>query len=420
MKETFLEELRWRGLLQQHTPNFEYLLTLPEQKAYIGFDPTAESLTIGNLVTVMLLKFWQKHGHTAIVVLGGATGRIGDPSGKQEERNLLDISTINQNIQKQQQQFVHLLGEDILLLDNFQWYKDMNTLMFLRDIGKYLTVNYMSAKDSVTSRIDTGMSFTEFSYQLLQAYDFNFLYNNYGCNIQFGGADQWGNMTSGMDLIRKMSGGNVGVLTCPLLTKSDGNKFGKSETGNIWLDKTMTSPYKFYQFFLNTSDEDAVRFIKIFTLLDQASINIVIQQQQLAPHLRILQKTLAQHITELVHNRAMRITAEKTTELLFGKVTTEMILHLTICDLQSLSSEIPMKVMNISTLPINVVDILVVNNFISSKTEAKKHIQNAAITINQHKILDNTRMIDNTWLLFDKYILLRFGKKQFGIIDVVQ
>ena len=323
----FIEELRWRGMLHNITPELEKIVETQQITAYLGIDPTASSLTVGNLAALMMLMHLQRAGHRPVVLVGGATGMIGDPSGKKSERSLLDEETLQKNIAGQKVQLQKLLDFDndtnpAIMVNNYDWFKEINVLDFLRDIGKHLTVNYMMAKDSVKSRIETGISFTEFSYQLIQGYDFVHLYKNYGCNVQMGGSDQWGNITAGTELVRRMLGVDASAVTCPLITKADGTKFGKSEGGNIWLNPELTSPYQFYQFWLNASDEDAGKFIRIFTFLSQAEIEELEAEHTEAPHLRKLQKRLAQEVTTMLHGAENCAVAIDASQILFNKKTT--------------------------------------------------------------------------------------------------
>jgi tyrosyl-tRNA synthetase len=331
MPTNFVQELQWRGLLHDLMPDTESFLSSTPTKGYIGFDPTADSLHIGSLVQIIILMHFQKAGHTPIVLVGGATGMIGDPSGKSNERNLLDQQTLEKNcrgIQTQLEQFLNFdssIQNPAVVVNNYDWMKSYTLIDFSRDIGKHLTVNYMMAKESVKKRLGAdskvGMSFTEFTYQLLQGYDFLHLYNTLECKLQMGGSDQWGNITTGTELIRRKEGGKAYALTCPLIKKADGSKFGKTEEGNVWLDKSRTSPYKFYQFWLNTSDEDALSYIKIFTFLPRDVIEEKIQEHQTAPHLRLLQKTIAEEVTTLVHGKEAYLKAVEASQLLFGKTT---------------------------------------------------------------------------------------------------
>src|SRR5690554_447513 len=335
MSKNFIEELKWRGMIHDSMPGVEEHLQEEMRAAYVGIDPTADSLHIGRLVSVMMLSHFQRSGHTPIALLGGATGMIGDPSGKSQERNLLDIETLRYNQEKIKQQLSKFLNFDAadtnaaIMVNNYDWMSQFSFLDFIRDVGKHLTVNYMMAKDSVKKRLSgegEGMSFTEFTYQLVQGYDFLYLYENYGCKLQMGGSDQWGNITTGTELIRRKVGGEAFALTCPLITKADGGKFGKTEQGNVWLDPGLTSPYKFYQFWLNTSDGDAEKYIKIFTILDKHTIDQLVAEHQQAPHQRKLQKTLAKELTIMVHSEDDYNTAVEASQILFGKSTSD-ILH---------------------------------------------------------------------------------------------
>ena len=331
MIKNFVEELNWRGMIHTVMPGAEEHLMESMRSAYVGFDPTADSLHIGNLVPIMLLAHYQRCGHRPVALVGGATGMIGDPSGKSSERNLLDEKTLRHNQEAIKKQLAHFLdfesnvANSAILVNNYDWMKDISFLEFIRDVGKHITVNYMMAKDSVKNRISSdsseGMSFTEFTYQLVQGYDFLHLYKEKDCSIQMGGSDQWGNITTGTELIRRVSGGKGFAITCPLITKSDGSKFGKSEGGNVWLDANRTSPYKFYQYWLNSSDEDAEKYIKIFTFLTEQEISGLIEEHKVAPHLRVLQKRLAEEITTMVHSQDDLDNAIKASEILFGNST---------------------------------------------------------------------------------------------------
>ena len=426
-----LEELTWRGLVQDTIGEIKEHLSNKMVTAYIGFDPTADSLHIGSLVPILLLVHLQKHGHRPIALVGGATGMIGDPSGKSKERNLLDEENLNKNIKGIKNQLERFLDfnsnepNKALLLNNYDWFKDFSFIDFARDIGKHLTVNYMIAKDSVKKRIQSenneGMSFTEFTYQLLQGYDFLHLYKNYDCTMQMGGSDQWGNITTGTELIRRIAGGNGFAFTCPLTTKADGTKFGKSEDGeNIWLDPIKTSPYKFYQFWLNTTDIDAEKYIKIYTFLPKEEIENLIVQHQEAPHNRLLQKELAKQVTEWVHGKEAFEKAINATNLLFGNSTQE--------DLFSLDEETFFSVFDgvpKATIPkekietgITIIDLLSTeSNFLSSKNEAKRALTENSILVNKEKV-NETTTISATHLINNKYILLQRGKKKYFVVYV--
>ncbi|MCK4408142.1 MAG: tyrosine--tRNA ligase [Bacteroidales bacterium] len=419
----FIEELRWRGMIHDITPGTEEQLEKEMLVAYVGFDPSSDSLHIGNLVSIMMLKHFQLAGNKPIVLIGGATGMIGDPSGKSEERNLLDEKVLRYNQECQKNQLLKFLdfdcGENSAeLVNNYDWMKEFSFLDFLRDVGKHLTVNYMMAKDSVKSRLETGISFTEFSYQLVQGYDFLFLNQNYNCKLQMGGSDQWGNITTGTELIRRKTGKEVYALTCPLVTKVDGGKFGKTETGNVWLDPKKTSPYKFYQFWLNCSDEDAVKFIKLFTLLTKNEITELKKQHNEAPHLRVLQKALAKDITIRVHSEEDYNTTLEASAILFGKGTTETLKNLSEDVLLSVFEGVPQCEVSLNEVKggINIVDFLAVKTNISgSKSEARRMLKDNGVSINKEKVKD-TFIITEKDLLNNKYILVQRGKKNYYLV----
>jgi len=401
MKKSFVEELKWRGMIHDIMPGTEEQLNKELSSAYVGIDPTADSLHIGHLVGVMMLRHFQNSGHRPIALLGGATGMIGDPSGKSAERNLLDEKTLKLNeesIKKQLAKFLNFetdANNKAILVNNYDWMSDFSFLNFIRDIGKHLSVNYMMAKDSVKKRLsgesNEGMSFTEFSYQLVQGYDFLHLYKNYNCKLQMGGSDQWGNITTGTELIRRIERGEAFALTCPLITKADGGKFGKTESGNIWLDPKKTSPYKFYQFWINTSDEDAEKYIKIFTMISKDEIQKLIIEHKEQPHLRILQKTLANEITALVHSKESLIMAEKASEMLFSKNTTNILKQLDEDTFLSVFEGVPISTISLSELENNnLIDILSdLTNIFSSKGEARRMLKSNAVSINKSKISEN-------------------------------
>ncbi len=427
MKFDFLEELRWRGMLHDLMPGLDELLKREVVTGYIGFDPTADSLHIGNLAQIMLLLHFQKAGHKPIALIGGATGMIGDPSGKKEERKLLSIEQINHNqecIKKQLEKFLDFSCENSAqLVNNYIWYEKMNPLFFFRDVGKYLTVNYLLNKGFIKDRMAAGqeLSFTEFNYILMQAYDFLYLYENMGCKLQMGGSDQWGNITAGAELIRKRIRGDAFGLTIPLITKADGSKFGKTEKGNVWLDPKKTSPYRFYQFWLNVSDEDAITFIKIFTLLDQQTINMLVEEHKSAPHLRSLQKTLAKNITIRVHSDKDYEAALESSEILFGKGTKDSLLKLTEDDLLSIFEGVPQTELEHSKIEegIPLIDFLVdYSSIFPSKGEAKKMIAGGGVSINKEKMDNVSRTIDTSLLIKDKFILVQKGKKNYYLIVV--
>ncbi|MGQ9847539.1 MAG: tyrosine--tRNA ligase [Bacteroidales bacterium] len=426
MANQLIEELRWRGMIHDIMPGTDEQLSKEMTTAYVGFDPTADSLHIGHLVSIMLLKHLQKAGHKPIALIGGATGMIGDPSGKSEERKLLDEATLKKNQESLYQQLSLFLDfrEDIQnkaeIVNNYDWIKSFDLISFLREVGKHITVNYMLSKDSVKKRMETGISFTEFTYQLLQGYDFLYLYEHYNCKLQMGGSDQWGNITTGTELIRRKLGGEAFALTCPLITKADGGKFGKTEKGNIWLDKRYTSPYQFYQFWINTSDEDAERYIKIFTMLSREEIEAIISNHKQKPHLRILQHALAKEVTIMVHGIEEYKAAFDASQILFGKGTKETLEKLDEQTFLSVFEGVPQYSISKEKLisGISILDLLAVyTNIFNSKSEARKLIAAGGLSINKDKI--NSEIIINTsYLLNDKFILVQKGKKNYYIIVV--
>lgn len=425
--KNFIEELQWRGMVQDMTPGTTEQLAKEMTSAYIGFDPTAKSLHIGNLATIMLLKHFQLAGHKPFVLVGGATGMVGDPSGKSEERNLLDEETLKLNQEAVKAQLTRFLdfedGENAaVMVNNYDWFKDIGFLSFLRDAGKHITVNYMMAKDSVKSRLETGLSFTEFSYQLLQGYDFYHLFEQYNVKLQMGGSDQWGNITTGTEFIRRKAQGEAFALTTPLVTKSDGTKFGKSEGGNIWLDPAMTSPYKFYQFWLNVADEDAPTLIRVFTLISKVEIEDLENQHNETPHLRILQKAMAREITIRVHSEEDYMHAEAASNVLFGKSTAEDLSTIDEGTLLSVFEGVPNIDISSSELndSIDVADLLSVKTsqiIFQSKGEAKRMIQGGGVSINKIKVTDHDTKPDFK-LLQGKYLVVQKGKKNYFLIKV--
>ena len=430
MEKNFVEELRWRGLVHNIVPGTEELLMKEMTSAYIGIDPTADSLHIGHLVSVMLLKHFQNYGHRPISLVGGATGMIGDPSMKSSERNLLDEATLLHNQNAIKIQLSRFLNFDsnapnaAIMVNNYEWMKDYTFLHFIRDIGKHITVNYMMSKDSVKRRISgderEGISFTEFTYQLVQGYDYRYLYKNYGCKLQMGGSDQWGNITTGAELIRKMDGGEVFGLTCPLLTKADGGKFGKTEQGNVWLDTKYTSPYTFYQFWLNVSDEDAERYIKIFTMLSREEIGVAIEEHRREPHKRELQKLLSKEVTIMVHGEAEYKRAVNASEILFGHSTSDMLKELDVATFLSVFEGVPHFEVERSELPLNMVDLLSVKSDIfPSKGECRKMIQAGGVSINKNRISSPEDLAGEDEALNGTYILIQKGKKNYFIIKLV-
>ncbi|MDD4590301.1 MAG: tyrosine--tRNA ligase [Parabacteroides sp.] len=425
----FVEELQWRGMIQDMMPGTEELLQKGMTSGYVGIDPTADSLHIGHLVSIMILKHFQRAGHRPIALVGGATGMIGDPSMKSAERNLLDEETLRHNQDCIKAQLAKFLDFDsdkpnaAKLVNNYDWMKNYTFLNFIRDIGKHITVNYMMAKDSVKKRLsresEIGMSFTEFSYQLLQGYDFLYLYEHEGCRIQMGGADQWGNITTGSELIRRMANGEAFALTCPLITKADGGKFGKTESGNIWLDRRYTSPYKFYQFWLNVSDADAAKYIKIFTDLAKEEIEALIKEQETAPHLRPLQKRLAKEVTIMVHSQEDYNAAVEASNILFGNSTSDTLKKLDEETLLDVFKGVPQFEVSRDELSsgIKAVDLFTDNAAaFASKGEMRKLVQNGGVSVNKEKLTAFDAIINSESLLDGKYLLLQKGKKNYYLL----
>ncbi|NDV67605.1 tyrosine--tRNA ligase [Dysgonomonas sp. 25] len=425
----FVEELRWRGMIHEIMPGTEEQLQKEITSGYVGIDPTADSLHIGHLVSVMMLKHLQRAGHRPIALIGGATGMIGDPSMKSQERNLLDEPTLRHNqeaIKKQLSKFLDFDSDKpnkAVLVNNYDWMKDYTFLDFIRDIGKHITVNYMMAKDSVKKRLNgessVGMSFTEFSYQLLQGYDYVHLYKEYDCRLQMGGSDQWGNITTGTELIRRTAGGEAYALVCPLITKADGTKFGKTESGNVWLDRRYTSPYKFYQFWVNVSDEDAERYIKIFTALSKEEIDILVEEQKAAPHLRPLQKRLAKEITVMVHSQEDYETAVEASNILFGNATAEALKKLDEETFLQVFEGVPTFDISRDELAggIKAVDLLTEKAAVfPSKGEMRKTVQAGGVTVNKEKLSEFDQNIDSSYLIADKYIIAQRGKKNYFVL----
>lgn len=419
----FVEELKWRGMIHDIMPGTQEQFEKEMTSAYIGFDPTSDSLHIGSLVQIMILVHLQKCGHKPFALVGGATGMVGDPSGKSKERNLLDEKTLNHNLNSVQKQLKQFLDFDCgvnsaEVVNNYDWFKEFNFLDFIRDVGKHMSVNYMMAKDSVKSRLETGMSFTEFSYQLVQGYDFYWLWKNKNCKVQLGGSDQWGNIVTGTELVRRKGGGKAFAVTTPLIKKTDGGKFGKTETGNVWLDKTKTSPYKFYQFWLNSSDEDAKNYIKIFTLLSQTEIEKLIEEHDETPHLRILQKAIAKEVTTRVHSKEDLEMAIKASNILFGKSTAEDLKSLDEDTFLSVFEGVPQFEMNKANLGLEILEILAEKTKIfASKGEARRMIKSNAVSVNKEKITEDVQLSEND-LLNGKYILAQKGKKNYFLIIV--
>jgi len=427
--KNFVEELKWRGMIQDIMPGTEQKLMEGPTSAYVGIDPTADSLHIGHMVSIMILKHFQNCGHKPFALVGGATGMIGDPSMKSQERNLLDEATLNHNVECIKKQLSRFLDFDsdkpncAELVNNYEWMKGYSFLNFIRDIGKHITVNYMMAKDSVKKRLSDesreGMSFTEFSYQLLQGYDFLWLFEHKGCTLQMGGSDQWGNITTGTELIRRKLGGEAWALTCPLIKKADGTKFGKTESGNVWLDAERTSPYKFYQFWLNTSDEDAEKYIKIFTLLTQEEIEQLIKEQQEAPHLRPLQKRLAKEVTCMVHSEEAYNTAVEASEILFGKGTEDTLRKLDEATFLSVFEGVPQFAVDKAELEtgINIVDLLAEKSAVfPSKGEARRTIAGGGVAMNKAKIESPDTLVSAKELINGKYLLVQKGKKNYFLL----
>jgi tyrosyl-tRNA synthetase len=424
-----IEDLQWRGMIQDIMPGTKELLEKEMVSGYIGFDPTSDSLHIGSLVPILLLVHLQKAGHKPFALVGGTTGMVGDPSGKSEERNLLseEILQFNQEgVRKQLSKFLDFNSDKpnaAELVNNYDWFKDFSFLHFIRDVGKHITVNYMMAKDSVKKRLEgeTGMSFTEFTYQLVQGYDFYWLYQNRNCKLQMGGSDQWGNIVTGTELVRRKAGGEAFAFTCPLITKADGGKFGKTEKGNVWLDPKKTSPYQFYQFWLNASDEDAKKWIKIFTLLSKEEIEALLLQQEAAPHERALQKKLAEELTCFVHSRADYEFAVKASEILFGNATTEILQSLNEEQLLQVMEGVPSIEISRGTLTdgYEIVSFLADTQIFPSKGEARKMWQAGGLSLNKTKISTDKTTIALGDLLQDKYLLVQKGKKNYYLVKAV-
>ena len=425
----FVEELRWRGMIHDVMPGTEEQLSKELTSAYVGIDPTADSLHIGHLVGVMMLKHFQACGHKPLVLVGGATGMIGDPSGKSQERNLLDETALRHNQECLKQQLALFLDFDSALtngaelVNNYDWMKEFSFLEFIRDVGKHITVNYMMSKDSVKKRLGSesrdGMSFTEFTYQLVQGFDFLHLYKEKNCRLQMGGSDQWGNITTGTELIRKKERGEAFALTCPLITKADGGKFGKTESGNVWLDPRKTSPYHFFQFWMNTSDTDAEKYIKIFTMLNQEEVEILVKEQLEAPHLRAMQKRLAEEVTVMVHGREAYESAVEASQILFGKATTESLRKIDEQTLLAVFEGVPQFVVKASlfTEGVNVIELLAgESNVFPSKGELRRTIKGGGMSINKEKVSDAEMNIKVSDLLNDKYLLVQKGKKNYFLI----
>jgi tyrosyl-tRNA synthetase len=432
LEMNFVEELTWRGMIHDITPGAEEQLQKEMTSAYVGIDPTADSLHIGHLVSVMMLKHFQIAGHKPIALVGGATGMIGDPSGKSAERNLLDEPTLRHNeacLKKQLARFLDFESDAANaaeLVNNYDWMKDFGFLEFIRDIGKHITVNYMMAKDSVRKRLGeeakTGLSFTEFTYQLVQGTDFLHLYREKNCKLQMGGSDQWGNITTGTELIRRKEGGEAFALTCPLITKADGGKFGKTESGNVWLDPKLTTPYKFYQFWLNVSDDDAEKYIKIFTLLSREDVAVLVKEQEAAPHLRPLQKRLAREVTCMVHDEEEYNKAVEASEILFGKATTEGLARLDKETFLSVFEGVPTYEIARSKLEagVPIVELLASETeAFPSKGELRRTIKGNGLSLNKARLSDPEYLVTEADLINGSYILIQKGKKNYTIVEAV-
>ncbi len=433
--KNFIEELRWRGMVHDTMPGADEHLMKTMRSAYVGFDPTADSLHIGNLVPIMLLAHFQRCGHKPIALVGGATGMIGDPSGKSAERNLLDEATLLHNQESIKKQLSHFLDfnadtdNSAIMVNNYDWMKDFSFLAFIRDVGKHITVNYMMAKDSVKNRITTddssggseGMSFTEFTYQLVQGYDFLHLYQNNHCTLQMGGSDQWGNITTGTELVRRIGKGKAYAITCPLITKADGSKFGKSEGGNVWLDPARTSAYKFYQYWLNSSDEDSEKYIRIFTFLEKAAIDALIKEHQAAPHMRLLQKRLASEITTMVHSEAELEKAIQASNILFGKSTRDDLKQLDEQTFLDVFSGVAQAEVALSSLDdgYDIIAALATDTgFLKSTSEVRRALKENSISVNKEKVKE-TYVLTKADLINDKFILLQRGKKNYFLLTLV-
>lgn len=423
---SFIEELTWRGMIHDIMPGTEEQLNKELTRGYVGFDPTADSLHIGNLVPITLLVHLQRAGHQPIALVGGATGMVGDPSGKSEERNLLTREVIEHNLacqKKQLEKFLDFNSETnpAIMVNNYDWFKEFGFLEFIRDVGKHISVNYMMAKDSVKNRLENGMSFTEFSYQLVQGYDFFHLFKNMNCKIQMGGSDQWGNITTGTELIRRMGAGEAFAVTTPLIKKADGGKFGKSEKGNVWLDAEKTSPYEFYQFWINAADSDAVTYIKTFSLKDREEIEALIAEHENAPHLRIVQKAIAEELTERVHSKKDLEAAIDASSILFGNATSDKLKALSERDFLAVFDGVPRAEISKSELEngIGVLDLLASKTgFLNSNGEARRALKENSISINKEKVTSEEASFNSDALINGKYLLLQRGKKKYFIVSV--
>ena len=426
MNTNFVEELKWRGMLHDIMPDTEELLTQEMVSGYIGFDPTADSLGVGNMVQIMTLVHFQRAGHKPIALVGGATGMVGDPSGKSAERNLLDLATLNHNLESQKAQLAKFLNFDCgensaEIVNNYDWFKEFDFLGFIRDVGKHMSVNYMMAKDSVKNRLETGMSFTEFSYQLIQGYDFYHLWKNNGVKLQMGGSDQWGNITTGTELIRRLGRGSAHALTTPLIKKADGTKFGKSEGGNVWLDPKRTTPYAFYQFWLNAADSDSENYIKIFSIESRETIEALIAEHAEAPHQRKLQKALAEEITVRVHSQEDLENAQAASEILFGKATEDQLRRLDNDTLMSVFEGVPQHELSAAALEggLDIVDALAeVTTIFPSKGEARKMVQGNGVAINKTKVTVDKQLTSED-VVAGNLILVQKGKKNYYLVRVI-
>lgn len=423
---SFFDELKWREMIQDNTPEFEEHVNTKKTVGYIGFDPTSDSLHIGSLVQLIILKHFQSHGHKPIVLIGGATGMIGDPSGKSKERNLLSQEIIDKNINSLKKQFSKFLDFDCgensaVILNNYEWTKGLNIIEFFRDYGKALTVNYMMSKESVKKRISSensdGMSFTEFTYQLFQAYDFYFLNTNHNCSIQMGGSDQWGNITSGVELTRKKSGIKVHALTCPLITKADGTKFGKTEEGNVWLDRDKTSPYKFYQYWLNTSDEDAIKYLKIFSFMNESSVTKMIEEHLASPHLRLIQKQLASELTKLVHSEEDLKNVIFASNIIFSKESKDNLSEIDEKTLLQIFDGLPVIKISLSDYQKseNIENVLMNSSLFNSFSDLRRALKENSVSVNRKKI-DAEAKISEIEIVKNKYIIVQRGKKKYSLL----
>ena len=423
---SFFDELKWREMIQDNTPEFEEHVNTKKTVGYIGFDPTSDSLHIGSLVQLIILKHFQSHGHKPIVLIGGATGMIGDPSGKSKERNLLSQEIIDKNINSLKKQFSKFLDFDCgensaVILNNYEWTKGLNIIEFFRDYGKALTVNYMMSKESVKKRISSensdGMSFTEFTYQLFQAYDFYFLNTNHNCSIQMGGSDQWGNITSGVELTRKKSGIKVHALTCPLITKADGTKFGKTEEGNVWLDRDKTSPYKFYQYWLNTSDEDAIKYLKIFSFMNESSVTKMIEEHLASPHMRLIQKQLASELTKLVHSEQDLKNVIFASNIIFSKESKDNLSEIDEKTLLQIFDGLPVTKISLSDYQKseNIENVLMNSSLFNSFSDLRRALKENSVSVNRKKI-DAEAKISEIEIIKNKYIIVQRGKKKYSLL----